>query len=60
MDNTTPKLYRPEEIADMLKITRRTVYSYIRAGKLHAVKIGQYWYISQQNLEAFLQGDKQT
>ena len=60
MENKRPIIYRPDDIADMLKISTRTVYTYIRSGKLHAVKIGQYWYITQENLESFLQGDKQT
>lgn len=58
-DNTLPKLYSPEDIAGMLRVTRRTIYTYMKTGKLHASKIGGNWHISQENLDAFLQGDKQ-
>ncbi len=54
------RYYRPEEIAELLRVSRRTIYSYMKQGKLHAVKIGQYWHISQENLDSFLQGDKRT
>lgn len=57
--DTNTKFYSPDDIADMLRITRRTVYTYMKAGKLHAVKIGKYWHISQESLDAFLKGDKQ-
>jgi len=56
--NTLPKLYSPEDVANMLRVTRRTVYSYMRNGKLHAAKIGGNWHITEENLNAFLQGDK--
>lgn len=54
------KFYSVDEIATMLRITRRTVYNYMKTGKLHAVKIGKYWHIPQESLNAFLQGDKQS
>ena len=56
----TTKFYSPEEIANMLRTTRRTIYNYMKAGKLHTVKIGKYWHISQASLDEFLQGDKQS
>ena len=58
--DTNTKFYSPDDIANMLRITRRTVYTYMKAGKLHAVKIGKYWHISQESLDAFLKGDKQS
>ena len=57
--DTNTKFYSPEDIAAMLRVTRRTVYNYMKTGKLHAVKIGKYWHISQESLDAFLKGDKQ-
>lgn len=55
MDKKELTFYSVEEIADMLKVSKRTVYRNMQAGELHAVKIGQNWRISQENLEAFLQ-----
>lgn len=57
---TTPRLYTVDDIAAMLRVTRRTVYNHLKAGKLHAVKIGKNWFVSQENLDRFLQGDKQV
>lgn len=48
------RVYSIEEVTSILQVTRRSVYSYIRDGKLKAVKIGKYWRVTQQNLEDFL------
>jgi len=48
-------LYTLEEIKEILKVTRRTLYNYIKSGNLKAVKIGKYWRIKQSDLEEFLE-----
>ncbi len=48
------KVYTIDEVVELLHVTRRTVYSYIKDGKLKAVKIGKYWRVTQENLEEFL------
>lgn len=48
------KVYTLEEIAELLHITRRTLYTYVKTGKLKAVKVGKYWRVTEKNLEAFL------
>lgn len=48
------KVYTLEEIAGLLHITRRTLYTYVKEGKLKAVKIGKYWRVSEKNLNGFL------
>ena len=48
------KVYTLEEIADILKVTRRTLYTYIKAGKLDAVKVGRYWRVKEDALKKFL------
>ncbi len=35
-----PELYRVEEAAEALRLSRRTVYELIRSGRLRTVKIG--------------------
>jgi excisionase family DNA binding protein len=47
------KVYTLDEVADILKVTRRTLYTWISAGKLKAVKIGKYWRVSEQALREF-------
>ncbi|MCM1567811.1 MAG: helix-turn-helix domain-containing protein [Dehalobacter sp.] len=54
MDN----FYTPQEVADKLKVNIRTLYRWIREGKLKAVKIGELWRISETELNKLLQGDK--
>jgi len=48
------KLYSIEEITEILKVTQRTVYNYIKAGHLKAIKIGKYWRIKHTDLQDFL------
>lgn len=48
------KVYTIDEIVELLHVTRRTVYNYIKEGKLRAVKIGKYWRVTQKALEEFL------
>lgn len=48
------KVYTIDEVANLLQVTRRTIYTYIKEGKLKAVKIGKYWRVTAKALEAFL------
>ena len=48
------KVYTLDEVADIMKVTKRTLYTYIKAGTLHAVKMGKYWRASEENLQAFI------
>ncbi len=50
------KYYRTEDLVDILPLTLRSIQQYIRDGKIHAVKIGLFWYISEANLNLFLRG----
>lgn len=50
----TMKVYTLEELVDLLKVTKRTLYNYIKEGKLKAVKMGKYWRVTQKQLDAFL------
>ena len=47
------KLYTPNEAAEFLRISRRSVYNYIKAGQLKAAKIGKQWRITENNLIEF-------
>jgi len=48
------KLYALNEVADILKVTRRTIYTYVNEGKLEAVKIGKFWRVSEDTLKNFI------
>lgn len=53
------KIYNLHELEEMLQVTQRTLYNYIKAGRLRAVKIGGTWRVTEENLNAFLNGDTQ-
>lgn len=48
-------LYTPDDIAQMLKLSTGTVWSYIRSGKLPASKLGRKYIISEDQLKRFLE-----
>lgn len=50
----TIKVYTILEVAEILQVGRRAVYSYIKDGKLKAVKIGKEWRINEPDLKEFL------
>jgi hypothetical protein len=52
---TNLNTYTLEEVSDILKVTRRTIYNYIKNGDLKAVKIGKYWRVSETNLKDFIE-----
>jgi excisionase family DNA binding protein len=49
------KIYTPEEIAERLKVQERTVYGWLRSGKLRGAKLGRLWRIKESDFEAFLE-----
>lgn len=50
------RLYEIQEIAEALHVTRRTLYNYLKQGRLKAVKIGGIWRVTEENLVDFLNG----
>ena len=49
------RVYTLDEVADILTLTKRTLYTYINEGKLKAVKMGKYWRVSEANLSEFVE-----
>ncbi len=50
--------YKAEELADMLEINIMTIYRYIKAGRLHALKIGRDYRIDKKEFDRFLNSVK--
>lgn len=50
------KVYTLKEVSEVLKVTERTLLTYIKEGKLKANKIGGKWIVSQENLQNFING----
>lgn len=52
------RFLRPDEVARLLALSRRTIYRMIRDGRLHAVKWGSGpWRIPREALRALLPPD---
>lgn len=49
------KLYDIKEVAKILDISTRTVSSYIKDGKIKAMKIGGKWKIKEDDLKKYLE-----
>lgn len=50
-------LYNLEQVSEILGITHRTAWSYVKQGKLKAVMIGNAWKVTEENLKKFINGD---
>lgn len=49
------EVYTLKEIEDLLHVTRRTLYNWIKGGKLKAFSIGKEWRVTKEALEEFTQ-----
>lgn len=47
-------IFTPEQAAEHLQVTRRTIYTWLKEGKLPGRKIGGSWRVSEAALEEFL------
>lgn len=52
----TLKLYDISEVANILGVTHRTVWNYVKAGKIPAKMVGGKWKVSEANLTAYVNG----
>lgn len=50
-----PILYTLDDLENILKVSRRTLFRIIKDGRLQAVKVGRTWRVTQESLDAFLQ-----
>jgi len=57
-DDLMPKYYTPEEVAQELRVTRRTVYEWLTSGRLRGMRAGNRWRVDVQDLEAFIQPER--
>ncbi len=48
-------LYTTDEVAQLLKVARRTVQSWIRSGKLRARKVGSEYRVEADVLRTFVE-----
>jgi excisionase family DNA binding protein len=50
------RLLTPEDVADRLQISPKTVRDMLRDGRLKGIKMGKLWRIREADLDAFIRG----
>ncbi len=50
------RLYKLSEVAEIMGVTHRTIWNYVKAGKIPARKIAGTWRITEKNLRDYLNG----
>ena len=50
--------YSVDQVTRILKVTRRTVYNYLKHGQLEAYKDGKEWRIPEESLLNFINNGK--
>jgi len=56
MSNKDLKIYTLTEVAEMLQVTRRTLYNYLKDGRLKGNKVVGKWIITEEQLKDFIEG----
>lgn len=52
------KYYTIKEVAEMLKVTERSIHYWKKDGKIKFVKVGRNVRVSETELKRFLEGEK--
>ena len=58
MDGLTKTYYRPDEIAHLFSLSKRTIYRLIHCKKLSAIKVGRSIRIPREELQRLQKGQK--
>ena len=48
------KLYTLQEVANILRVSRKTIYNDVTAKRLHATKYGREYRVTEEALQEFL------
>jgi len=48
------KLFTLPEVSAIVRLSRRTLYNYLKSGELKAVKIGGTWRVTEESLNEFI------
>ncbi len=52
------KLYSVDDLHDMLGISKMTIRAYLRDGKLQGRKMGVKWFVTEDSLRKYFEGDQ--
>lgn len=54
------KLYTLQEVADVLRVSRQTIYNYVTAKRLRATKYGKEYRVTEEDLQQFIKDGRNT
>lgn len=57
---TEIKIYKLQDLEEMLGVSRFTIYKLIKSGELKAYKIGGQWRFNDEDVKAFLEKAKEA
>ena len=60
MNSENSTVFKVEDIANMLSISRNTAYELVRSGKIRSVKIGRIYRIPRSAVEDYLNASDET
>lgn len=49
--NAARRMYTLNEVQEILQVSRRSLYNYVKDGKLNAIKIGSAWRVTPEELD---------
>ncbi len=52
------RLYSLEELSQLIGVTHRTMWNYVKEGKIKATKIGGAWKVTEENYKRFVNGEE--
>lgn len=54
------RLYTLQEVADVLRVSRQTIYNYVTAKRLRATKYGKEYRVTEEDLRQFIKDGRNT
>jgi putative molybdopterin biosynthesis protein len=48
------KVYTLQEVANIIRVSRQTIYNYVTAGRLKATKYGKEYRVTEEDLQEFI------
>lgn len=58
MTKDNPRLYTLQEVADVLRVTRQTIYNYVTKKRLRATKFGKEYRVLEEDLQDFIRNGR--
>ena len=55
---TEPEFYTVQEVADRLRVSRKTIYRMAERGEIKAIRLGDVYRIPRESVEALVRGER--